>query len=238
MILNVNNKEVENYTKRLRNMHRSDFPVAVRQTLNDMAFDVKQNQLLKSADKVFILRNPSFFRKYSGVSKANGWNVNTMKSQVGIIPGTNEPAKKLVKQEYGGTITNRSMIYMNTARISRSKMKRVRKQNYIGTKGIVRGDANKSRSEKSQFVANAFIAKKYNLFLFQDDTLFDVEDIKTRSGTSRKVFVRMTPIADYEKNRSVNLQSRPFLRPASMITYQKQSSYYIKNAKKRFEKKR
>jgi hypothetical protein len=237
MTLSVDNREVRNYSNRLRQMHRSNFPIVVRQTLNDLAFDVKKNTLLPSADKAFILRNPTFFKKFSGVQKASGFEINRMKSEVGINSSNSVAARQLTQQEYGGRIPKRSMIYMDQARVGKSKSKMVRKANYIGTKKIVRGQPDRQRSQKSQFVADAYIAKRYGLFLLTDNTLFDVNDIKFGKGKARKVFVRLTPIADYEKNRSVSVSSTYFLKKASQITYQKQTSFFIKNAKRRLEKK-
>lgn len=236
MILNVNNTEVKRFSDRLRKMHKSDMPLAVRGTLNDLAFDVKKNTLLPGADKFFILRNPSFFKRYSGVQKATGFNINSMRSEVGIIPGSSTAARQLTRQEYGGTIPKRSMIYINTARVGGSKSKIVRKSNYMNAKKIVRGQPNRVRSKKSQFVADAFVANKYNLFLLTENTLFDVKGIKFGKGKTRKVFVRLNPIADYEKNRSVSVKSTYFLRKASQVTYQKQTSFFLNNAKRRFQK--
>ncbi len=237
MKLDINNKEVRAYTDNLRKLHRSNLPIVIRQTLNDTAFDVKVNTLLKSADKQFILRSPGFFKKHSMVKKADGFNINTMRAEVGIVPGGNYAATQLTKQELGGSIRNRTNIYLDTSRTGGNKSKLVKKPNYLKTKGFVHGTPNRKRSEKSQFIANAYIAKKLNLFLKQDNTVFNVEDIKF-NNKSNKVFVKMTPISDYEKNRTINLIARPFLRPASEISYKKQNAFFIKNANKRFKKDR
>jgi hypothetical protein len=239
-ILNVDNTEVKRFTSRLKEMHRSNFPIVVRQTLNDTAFDVKKTTLIPSVDKKFILRNPAFFRRYSGVNKATGWNVNAMKSEVGIIPGNSTAANQLTKQEYGGQISNRDMIYMDQARSSKSKLKSVRKINYLGGKGIVGGRAIK-RSRKSNFIAAAYIAKKENKNVLwatkRGYTLYAVNNIDfSGSGRNRRVKVNAIPLADYESNRNVKVMAKPFLKPASLLSYNKQPYFYMKNAKARFEK--
>jgi len=237
-MLYIDNTEVKRFTEQLRNMHRSNLPIVIRQTLNDMAFDVKKNTLLKFADKEFILRNPAFFKRYSGVDKANGWDINKMQSQVGITPKESTAARQLTKQEFGGTIPKRSMIYMNQARTGGSKSKRVRKQNYIGTKGIVKGKPSSGRTRKSNFVAQSIVAFRENKYLlWNKKTLFDIKSVNfSGTGKNRGVKVDATPIADYEKNRSVNFEASPFVRPASEYTFKKQTGFYVKNAKKRFEK--
>jgi hypothetical protein len=225
--LQIDNREVKQFTNRLREMHRSNLPIVVRQTLNDLAFDTKKNTLLLSAGKEFTLRKPSFFRKYSGVQKANGWNINQMHSEIGIIPGDSKAAKQLTKQEYGGTIPNRSYIYMNTARIGGSKSKLVRKQNYIGTKGIVKGT--KNRGKKSQLIADAAIGFRENKMILENGTLFQVKSFANGR-------FKLVPIASYKKDRSVTVQARPFMRIASEMSYTKQEYFFVRNAKKRLEK--
>lgn len=241
MRIDINNIEVKRFSDRLRQMHRSNLPIVVRQTLNDMAFDVKQHTLLKSADKAFILRNPGFFKKHSGVKKAVGWDVNSMESIVGIEPKGIKAAEQLTKQEFGGTISNRSAIYMKSARVSGSNAKKVRRQNYLGTKGIVRGRPSAGRTRKSNFVAAAYMAQKEGKFLLwegsKNETIFDIKSVGfTGKGRHRSAKINAVAIADYEKNRSVNLQARPFLKPASLLSYQKANTFFAQNAKKRFEK--
>ena len=45
-MVQVDVRDILKVSKWLRNAHRSTFPVAVRSTLNDMAYDVKTNHLL------------------------------------------------------------------------------------------------------------------------------------------------------------------------------------------------
>lgn len=242
--LYMDNSQIKAYTEKLKKMHRSDLPLTIRATLNDMAFDVKQSTLLQSADKEFILRNPTFFKKHSGVKKATGFNINSMKSEVGIIPAGLKSAENLTKQEYGGTIQDRSTIFMNQARISKDKSKKVRKVNYLGTKGLVGGKPLKGygkRSRKSNFVAAAFVAKRENKNLLWETkrgyTLFSINNIKfSGNGSDRNAKINAIPIANYEKNRNVKIISRPFLRNASKLTYRKQEHLFIMNARKRMEK--
>jgi len=238
-VVDIDSSEVREFTKKLREMHRSNMPIVVRNTLNQLAFDVKKNELLKSADKQFILRNPSFFKRYSGVKKADGWNIGTMQSEVGIIPGENIAAGLLEKQEHGGTITHRAYIYMDTSRIGKNKKGKVQRQNYIGTRGILRGKSNQNRSPKAQFVANAIKALQTNNDILQEKNgkikLMRVLSIQ-QNRISRKIFVKMKYIASYEKDRSVHVKARPFLKNASEITYKKAEQIFRTEIRKRFDK--
>ena len=237
----INNKEVVNFANKLEQMRRSDFPVTVRQTLNNMAFDVKKKTLLKHADKNFIIRRPSFFKRFSAVQKANGFDVNTMYSEVGISPGTNLAAKNLSKQEKGGKISGRSFIYMDQSRIGGQKSKVVSRRHYLSSKGIIKGRPNKKRPRKSQFVADAIVAKEQNKFMIQNTksgmTAFIVKKIKfSGRGQSRKAYINTVAAADYEAARSVTVQARPFVRPASIESGRKGVDFFIKQYERRIKK--
>jgi len=56
-------------------------------------------------------------------------------------------------------------------------------------------------------------------------------------GAGNVVKVNATPVADYENNRMLRLKARPFLRPASNISFSKQNNFFKVNAIKRFKKK-
>jgi len=241
-VLNVNSKDVIMFTNKLEKLSKSDFPIAVRQTLNDLAFDVKQNTLLRKADKTFIIRAPTFFKRFSAVEKAKGFDVNTMQSKAGIKPGSNIAAKNLTKQEKGGKIKKRSYIYMNQARVSRNKAKKVRKPYYLNSKNKVQGQPSvRRRSRKSNFVAAAIVGKKFNKFVLHDTstgkTAYIIKSVKlTGRGRSRKANIKSIPIADFEQNRVISLGAKPFLKPAAIESLKKSEVLYIQNAKRRFEK--
>lgn len=240
-MLNINDDQVVKFTNNLEKLHRSDLPIAVRSTLNDMAFDVKQVELLRSAEDHFILRKPSFFKKHSGVKKAEGFDMDKMNSQVGIMPKGSLAAENLETQEKGGIIKNRSSIYMDTARTSQNKSKTVRRANYLQNQGLVGGAQNKRRSRKSASVASAVVAKRTNkLWLYVtgvEGTYLKVRSISfSGTGMNRKVKLRLIPIASYQRNRSVNVKPRPFLEDASEAELNKVYDIFITNAARRMRK--
>jgi hypothetical protein len=239
--LNMDNSQVKAYTNKLQQMHRSNFPIVIRQTLNDLAFDVKQKELLRHADKEFILRSPSFFKKFSGVKKANGFDIKSMRSEVGIVESTEQGGKaagNLTKQEFGG-IMNGEAIYLDVARMSGSKGKKIRMTNALN-KTHVKGAPSKARGRKAQFVANALVALREDKYLKMQtkkggEALFDVKSV-SQNIKSRKIDIKLIPIASYKEGRMVNIPKNPFFYPASLSSYEKQGYFFIKNAEKRLNK--
>lgn len=240
IVLDVNTREVREFTNTLTRMRRSEFPLAVRGTLNDLAFHHKRVELMKSAGELFTLRNPSFIRSHSGVKKAEGWDVNSMRSESGIIPRGLKAAEQLEIQETGGSISNRNVIYVDPARGGSNK-NRVSTRNYINKTGIVKGQPTRRRSRKSNIVAMAYVANKTNQLLKIEtkstDHFFRVNSLKfSGSGLSRRANLKMTAIASYDKGRRVTISPRPFMRISGERTMTHVLAFYIKNAKRRFEK--
>ena len=79
----VNTDGAIQLTAKLEKLHRSAFPVAVRGTLNDAAFKTK-SLVPKVARSKFTTRQKSFFRAFSTVDKATGFDLRNMKATAGI----------------------------------------------------------------------------------------------------------------------------------------------------------
>ena len=75
---NVNTDATIALTARLERLNKSAFPSSVRSTLNDAAFEMKKKNILVSAKKNMEVRNPSFFRKFTGVKRESGFDVKSM----------------------------------------------------------------------------------------------------------------------------------------------------------------
>lgn len=239
--LQIDNKQVRDYTNTLRQMHRSDLPIVIRQTLNDTAFDVKKNTLMPAIDRKFILRNPSFFKKFSGVKMADGWNVNSMRSEVGIIKSSQrggEVAAELTQQEFGGKIKHKARL-LKFVRRGKTRLGKVNSSYNLTKKGYVEGAPKYNRGRKSNFVAEAFVAFKENKYMNirtkkGKDTLLLVESISQNVKT-RKFNIRLKGIAELNQENK-QLKARPFMKPAGEKSYLKQESFYIRNARKRLNK--
>jgi hypothetical protein len=110
------------HAARLGEMHRSAFPVVMRQTLNKAAFDVKQNTMPEESD-VFIHRKKTFFQANSKVVPAVGFDMNSMRATVGFIPkpdAKDTSVSDLEEQEEGGEIHGRAFIPLATNRVNNS----------------------------------------------------------------------------------------------------------------------
>ncbi len=237
IVFEIDNSQLKKYNDKLRSLHRAAYPTAVRNTLNDLAFDVYKNTMPKKYDDNFIIRNKSFLHSHSGFKKATGWDVSLMQSQVGITPKESTSAEQLKHQEFGGN-ENKTAIYMDTARAGKSKYKLVTKSAYLTRKKYIRGDhANATRhTRKSNFVASAIIAQRMNTFLLwrsaTGDTAFLIKGIRFLGyGRKRGVKINAVPVASVG-NQNVNIKKKAFLNPASMQSYSKIIEYFKMEAEK------
>ena len=86
MRLDVNTDAAIQLTAKLEKLHRSAFPSAVRNTLNETAFNAKK-LIPKNTDNNFTIRQKNLFSRFSKVEKATGFDVKSMSSKVGIEVG-------------------------------------------------------------------------------------------------------------------------------------------------------
>lgn len=216
MRLNVNTDALIGLTARLEGMHRSAFPSAVRNTLNDAAFEAKKN-IPETARGKFTIRQQNLFRTFSGVNKAAGFDVNRMKSQVGLDaskPKSDELIEGLSAQETGGTIQGRKLIAHDKARIGSSNAKKVSRKNLLSN---IRSFSKKGKRVKgSKYVLIKQSAAKGTLF-------------EANKG-------KLKPLYNYINNRARNLKKRSFILPAALKASKRMDAFYIKNANRQFQK--
>jgi hypothetical protein len=222
---NINTSEVVELTNKLEKMHRSAMPVAVRGSLNDAAFDMKKNQVEQVFKSRFTTRKKNFIRSHTVANKSkNTFNINEMKSEVGVIKGKSDAGDQLEKQEFGGTIANRDFIPMDPARIGKNKKKLVSRKNYL--------KAVKVKKAKN-LVRAAAKAGKGNHILY-NYTLFQVKGIR---NTRRKTKLRLLPIYSFKSGRNVQISKQPFLKPAGENSAKKIPDFFIQRAKNKLMKK-
>lgn len=239
---NVNNDDVINLTAKLEKISKSAFPSAVRNTLNNAAFDMKTKGLLNSANKNFsTVRSPSFFRKFSRFEKAEGFNVNKMSSRVGFVDNNDPAIKKVVaglqKHEIGGLIDDGAR-YLKDSRTSGSYSKRVRRANYYNKAKVITGrNKGAGGTRKSKFVARMFRAHKEDKPMFlnsaKGNILVKVASIsRSKDGVkSRLKFLMMS-----RSKTPVRISRNGFVTDAGMDQRKKLPKYYKKNAEYQFSK--
>lgn len=206
--ININNAEIVKFTNKLEKLHKSAMPVAVRQTLNDAAFDARKG-LIKKFKKNFIIRNRTFITSHTAVNKCqNTFDINKMVSETGIIKGKTKSGDLLEKQEIGGNI-QRQRIPGSSVRMGSNFRKPVVRQYYW----------NKFKNRK-----NGIIYKS------GESTI-----IKSKNSLFR--IMRGGKIATmYTLNKNVTIKASPFLEPASNEAANNLSKFFIQNAQKRFQK--
>jgi len=237
--LNINTDGCVVLTDRLERLNRSALPVAVRQTLNAAAFDVKKVTLPKSAENNFIKRSPNFFKIFSKVNKATGFNMRSMKAEVGMTDNGKQSARTAVKnmdvQEGGGSIDSGSD-YLKASRGGNNK-KKVTRSNYFDKSRIVKGPFKKATTTKSQFVASAFVAmrenKRMSISTSKGRFLMQVKKVwKYKRRSAVKVSSKLLM-----KSRSqVNIRATNFSKEAAKMTSDKIEGFFAVEAQKQFDR--
>jgi hypothetical protein len=236
MEFELNTDDIMKYGQKLGDLHKSAFPSAVRATLNGAAFDVKQRSLLVSAKQNFVERQPNFFKANSKVDMATGFNVDTMKSTVGMVSlkGNNKAVDDLEQQEHGGTIKARSFIAMKTARSGKNTNRLVQKKNRLSTiSNIVNAKKSNGKSEKQRFVKSAIFAGQGGFVLSEKNILWRIDKLIRKDGMTR---FKMTPIYNFEKGRSVKVKATHFMETAAVRSSKKMPELFRKEAEFQFSK--
>lgn len=247
-VLDVNMDANIKLTAKLERLHRSAFPVAIRQTLNGAAFLAKK-EMPKTAQVAFKKSNrpglATFIRAFSSVEKAKGFDINKMSATVGINSQKgSDIASGLEKQEFGGVIKSRKLIPHDKGRTSGSYQKRLQKKNQFGKISLVSGSPSVRRSKKSNVVAQAYIAAQTGKHILQKKnrkgntgTIFEVRSINpVGTGRNRNVKFKIRPVYIYRKNKISKVSPAPFVRPAARIAYKQMSNLYYKEAHKQFDR--
>ena len=226
--VNINDKELVLLTRKLEQLHKSAMPVAIRGTLNDLAFDMRITSQ-KTFQHNFTIRKKSFLRSHSTVIKSpNTFDLKQMQSSFGIIKGKSQSGDDLQTQEFGGIVKNRDYIPFKTARTAKSENKLVSKRYYIKK---IKPRKNKSIYRNQELIKTAFKVGKGGFILY-DDILFEVRTIKSRP----KFKINLKPLYSYKNARKVKIKKDPFLLPAQNITMKKVANFYTIQANRRFQK--
>lgn len=212
MRLDVNTDASIKLTAKLERLHRSAFPSAVRNSLNEVAFNSKK-LVPKTASENFTIRQKNFFNRMTIVNKASGFDVSKMVSKVGI-DGSKKISEGLEKQETGGNIQGRKLIAHDMSRVSGSNAKKVKSRNFLKKLNNI-GTAQK-RIKGSKY----FRIKKG-----VKETVFE------RTGKNK-----ITPIYNYRKTKISKVDSKPFISPSALQASRQMESIYKKQAEFQFRK--
>jgi len=229
-------------TARLERLNKSAFPSAVRSTLSDGAFEMKKKNILDSAKKNMEVRNPSFFRKFTGVKRANGFDVNSMYSEVGFKNTDPNPikGKKAIEgmesNEVGGS-DNTGAMYLPKARTSNNRNRLVRKKARFAKEKLASGTSSKARTKKLNFVGNAYASfkEKAPTFIETSKGKFLVQVTKF-SSDHKKLNIKMDFLMRSRKQHVAKAKATHFNKEAAIVTSKQMDEFYVKNATYQFNR--
>lgn len=231
--MNVNTNAAIILTAKLERLNKSAFPAAVRSTLNDAAFSMKQKEILDSAKLNMKVKNPAFFKRFTGVKRANGFNVNSMYSEVGFQDRGQNSAKKAINKgmesnEVGGRDDDGGM-YIGKSR---------------GAKGLVKRNArfnktkvlkSKSKSNVARMYASAKAKKQVFINTSKGRFLVQVKSFsKGVKGGSPNIKVDF--LMRHRKQHEAKAKATHFNREAALKTQKQMDDFYLKAATFQFNK--
>jgi hypothetical protein len=238
MRININTDAVVSMTNKLEKLRKSALPAAVCGTLNDAAFDVKTNTMLRSSKNNFINREKNFFKANSTYQKATGFNISTMKSSVGFVSkgGTNHSVDDLEEQEHGGVIDNRSFIPTVFARKGKTHTGLVKPNAQLSKiNRIINVNDSIGKNQREKFVIAASVAGRGG-FVLRGDILFRIDTAPKSNLRSKKANFKATPLYSFKKGRKVKVKPTNFMQEASLITQKKLDDFYIKQGERQLAK--
>ncbi len=241
--LNINTDAVVKFTAKLEKLHRSALPSAIRGTLNNAAFDLKQNTMPKSVAKNFKRREPRFFSANSKYEKASGFDVSQMKATFGFFEnnisnqGSNYAVQDLEQQEYGGEIKHRNYVGLEGARKGKSRLGNIRPNARLSViKKIINGKEAKGVNWEQRAIKSAVFAGVGGFVLMpgrKGSVLWRIDSLKRKSGN---IVFKKTKLYSFNKNRVVKPHATHFIMNASIETQKKMDDIYIKEAQRQIEK--
>jgi len=242
-IFDVNNDAVIKLTADLEKIHRSAFPSAVRNTLNEAAFGMKRQSIPNSFKKNFKPKSGTmpYVKSLIRIERANGFDVNKMAALVGFLDPSSSSDKRfvegLVKQEGGGVIDD-GLRYLKGARGNRVRGK-VRTENFYDKTKVISGRSKRNGTRKSKFVARAYQAMKTGKPMFMNSMkgnfLVKVNSVSS-NVSSKKMKFNFTFIAMDRKTKKTNLKKTNFVREAGIIQSAKMNDIYQRQAEYQFKK--
>ena len=230
MILDFDTSEYRKLTKALTDLHRSAFPVAIRQTLNNLAFDTKEKQILKTAGQIFTVRDKNFLKRFSKTKKANGFDVNSFQAQAGMV---GEETKDFHELEQGGAVESEAVPQLG-ARTSGSESKKVRKTFRFGERKILRVERGKQHN--SDFIKKAYLAKRDKKLLGRYGNVYQVTGFrKNKKDALPKI--KMKLLYKEPRGKKVDLKSYKLIETAATESVTKKGARFFKVAvNKQFKK--
>jgi len=213
----INQDELIAYTKKLSKLRSIALPLAVRGSLNDVAFKSRGFSLRRFRKNFDVKPHAKTFARAHILTQkcANVKELKLMESQIGMKPGKKNIGERVSRQEKGAQVKKRT-VPMRYARVGNNSRSPINKRLYSNifknkTNGIV------YKSGESKIVKT-------------DNSL-----IRYMRGGEKRIL--------YLYDRSFKLDSKPFISYGAMRgaqqmpkIYKKQAEFRIKKEMQRFMK--
>ena len=244
---NVNTDATIILTAKLERLNKTAFPNAVRSTLSDGAFAMKQGGILASAKKNMKVKNENFFKANTGVVKARGRNVNQMEAISGFTNKRGEKANKAVNygmeaNEFGDT-DDSGLKYYPATRGSRGMVRRSQyydKENI--TESYLSSNLKTKKQNRDSYTVRAFASLKDKKPVFVNTrkgrALIKVSAIKKRKSGKGKGSLRiMSKLLMMDRTqKKARAKATHFNREAALTVHKKMDEFYAKNAQFQFDR--
>jgi hypothetical protein len=222
------------WTNKLEQIHRSALPIAARSAINDTIFDVKTRTMPQETQSDFTIRQKNFFIANSKFIKAEGFELKSMKGQIGFYENklknqaTNFAIKDLEQQEHGGVIHSKTFIAMPGARIGgKGNVRANARLKTIRERGIVDVTKSQGKTDAAKFYSSIKHAGVGG-FILAKNILWRVNSVGA--------FAKLTPLYSESKGRSIHVNPTNFMKNASNRSHKKMEGFYIKQAQKQLLK--
>lgn len=247
-IIDIDSRELVKFTNKLESIGKYEVPVVVRQTLNELAFQMKgysgrEGMISKEAKTQFEhSRNKTLFKAFTGVQKSKGNNINSMSSRAGIIQrsGRERLAEGLADHGKPGPIKS-NVTPMSKSRVGNVIGRNVRKKYYLNK--LVPVDLSKNKGKR--FNVRAYQAYKNDraiMFTGRTGDRFVAEITKINRGDGHKYRYKMDVLFRINKSRIIKYTKEDyFLTIARDKMMLKGDNIFVEKAnnriKRKFEKK-
>lgn len=232
-------------TAKLERLNKSAFPNAVRSTLNDASFEMKKKNIFASAKLNMTVRNPSFFRKFTGVKKATGNNINSMYSEVGFKNTDPNPIKGkkaiigMEHNEVGGSDSTGAW-YLKKTRGQNSLKRKVQMAKRFDKKNLAQGNKKRIRKKGGQSVVMAMMAgwqEGKPVSIRSKEGIRYVVEVKSvfNMATGKRDF-KVDFLMRSRTKKTAKAKATHFNKEAAIKTSKQMESFYAKNFEFQFNK--
>lgn len=218
MVIDISSPDLAKTTARLRQLHYKHLPIAVRNTLNKVANQMKTKTLPKNFDKNFTVRNKTFLSSQTGYEKVpySTWKIDKMKSEAGVIDKGKLISSQLTRQEFGGDVPDDR--FVPTERVRLGKVGLVRASDHFRNyKKLENGHTPSQKGIKT-------VNRKFYTILKTKHAVYRIY----RGGKWKTLY--------QVAGSSAKIKKKPFIEPAGLDAWGVTAKEYAKQMEKAVKK--